>query len=147
MSSLSAVSSQSQWQTARVFISSTFMDMHSERDVLIKTVFPVLRERCRHHKINLFEVDLRWGITQQEAESNRSLQLCLEEIDRCRPFFVGMLGNRYGFVPSSYNSAVATAPTFDWLLKYPSGRSVTELEFAYGVFNAEPKAYENEIKA
>ncbi|MGO9468307.1 MAG: DUF4062 domain-containing protein [Isosphaeraceae bacterium] len=33
------------WQTAKVFISSTFRDMHAERDHLIKVVFPELRER------------------------------------------------------------------------------------------------------
>jgi hypothetical protein len=32
------------WRTARVFISSTFADMHSERDALVQTVFPLLRE-------------------------------------------------------------------------------------------------------
>lgn len=32
------------WRTARVFLSSTFLDMQSERDVLIKVVIPVLRE-------------------------------------------------------------------------------------------------------
>jgi len=32
------------WRTARVFISSTFRDMHAERDHLIKVVFPELRE-------------------------------------------------------------------------------------------------------
>jgi len=33
------------WKTARVFISSTFRDMHAERDHLVKVVFPELRER------------------------------------------------------------------------------------------------------
>jgi hypothetical protein len=30
------------WQTVRVFISSTFRDMHAERDHLVKIVFPAL---------------------------------------------------------------------------------------------------------
>jgi len=34
------------WQTVRVFISSTFKDIHAERDHLVKVVFPELRERC-----------------------------------------------------------------------------------------------------
>ena len=33
------------WKTVRVFISSTFRDMHSERDHLVKHVFPALREK------------------------------------------------------------------------------------------------------
>jgi hypothetical protein len=38
------------WKTVRVFTSSTFRDMHAERDYLVKVVFPALRERleqCR----------------------------------------------------------------------------------------------------
>jgi len=34
------------WRTARVFISSTFRDMHGERDYLTKVVFPELQDRC-----------------------------------------------------------------------------------------------------
>jgi hypothetical protein len=52
-----------------VFISSTFRDMHGERDVLTRFVFPELRARGRKHFLNIQEVDLRWGIT--EEESNR----------------------------------------------------------------------------
>jgi hypothetical protein len=32
------------WERAAVFISSTFNDMHAERDYLVKNVFPKLRE-------------------------------------------------------------------------------------------------------
>jgi len=31
------------WKTVRVFISSTFRDMHAERDHLVQVVFPKLR--------------------------------------------------------------------------------------------------------
>ena len=33
------------WRNARVFISSTFRDMHGERDYLTRYVFPELQER------------------------------------------------------------------------------------------------------
>ena len=36
------------WKTVRVFISSTFRDMHAERDHLVKVTFPALRERRLH---------------------------------------------------------------------------------------------------
>gem|GEM_PF-2949005 len=36
----------STWQTVRVFISSTFRDMHADRDHLVKVVFPPLRQWC-----------------------------------------------------------------------------------------------------
>jgi hypothetical protein len=43
----------------RVFISSTFKDMHAEREHLVTIVFPELRERLG---LEFFDVDLRWGV-------------------------------------------------------------------------------------
>ena len=68
--------------------------MHSERDWLARMVFPELRERCARRGLYLVEVDLRWGVTEEEEKQGRVLELCLEEIDRCRPFFLGLLGSR-----------------------------------------------------
>ena len=84
------------WRTVRVFISSTFRDMHAERDHLVKVVFPELRERMAGRHLHLVDIDLRWGITEEEAEQGKALEICLEEIERSRPFFIGMLGERYG---------------------------------------------------
>jgi len=41
------------------------------------------------------DIDLRWGITNEQAENDKVLDLCLEQIDECRPFFIGILGERY----------------------------------------------------
>ena len=117
-------------RVARVFVSSTFLDMHGERDVLTRKVFPELRERCRRRRIKLHEVDLRWGVTEEEAVSGSSLEICLSEVDRCRPFFIGMLGQRAGRVKESYQSL--DAPQYKWLETYPTHRSITELEMHYG---------------
>src|SRR5436309_7629919 len=87
------------WRTVRVFISSTFRDMHAERDHLVKVVFPALRERLLPYRVELLDIDLRWGVTREQAESEQVISLCLEQIDQCRPFFLGLLGQRYGWVP------------------------------------------------
>ena len=87
------------WQTVRVFISSTFRDMNAERDHLVRVVFPELKERMTKRRLYLVDVDLRWGITEEEAEHGKVLEVCLDEIERCRPFFIGILGERYGSVP------------------------------------------------
>ena len=42
--------------------------MASERDVLVKKVFPELRERLLPYRIKLVDIDLRWGITEEQAE-------------------------------------------------------------------------------
>jgi Domain of unknown function (DUF4062) len=39
------------WRNVRIFLSSTFRDMHAERDYLIKVTFPALRERRSHSVI------------------------------------------------------------------------------------------------
>lgn len=120
-----------QWRTARIFISSTFLDMHGERDLLTRHVIPELRERCRAKRIHISEVDLRWGITEEESNHERQLESCLSEVDRCRPFFIGLLGKRYGYTPKEYR-VFSGDPKLDWLKTYPAGRSVTELEMHYG---------------
>jgi len=38
------------WETAHIFISSTFNDMHAERDYLSKCVFPERAEWCKCRK-------------------------------------------------------------------------------------------------
>ncbi len=84
----------------RVFISSTFVDMQDEREQLIKHTFPQLRKLARERGVELTEIDLRWGITQQAAERGETIARCLGEIERSRPYFIGLLGHRYGWIPS-----------------------------------------------
>lgn len=50
------------WRQARVFISSTFRDMHGERDALTRTVFPELQERCNALRVRATPVDLRCAL-------------------------------------------------------------------------------------
>ena len=120
-------------KTIRIFISSTFRDMHSERDYLVKYVFPELRERCMKKNLYLVDVDLRWGVTQEEAEQGKALELCLDEIENCRPFFIGLLGERYGWTPEAYQ--LPDHPRFDWMKNFESGHSITALEIYQGVLN------------
>lgn len=119
------------WKTVRVFISSTFSDMNAERDHLVKVVFPELRERLERHRFYLIDIDLRWGVTRQEAENERVLGLCLRQIEEC-PFFVGILGARYGSVLSRITGK--TLRRYGWL-KQHTGKSLTEIEILHGVLN------------
>jgi hypothetical protein len=61
------------WERINVFISSTFNDMHAERDYLVKRVFPELTEWCEARKISLVDIDLRWGITAADSTSQAPL--------------------------------------------------------------------------
>lgn len=55
----SLVINRSGWRTVRIFVSSTFRDFHSEREVLVKQVFPDLRTWCENRTLHLIECDLR----------------------------------------------------------------------------------------
>jgi len=122
----------STWKTIRVFISSTFRDMHAERDHLVKVVFPELRERCEKRRLHLIDVDLRWGVTEEEAEQGKVLEIILDEVERSRPFFIGILGERYGSIPDDIPEDAKFA--HPWLQDYPD-HSLTALEIVHGVLS------------
>ncbi len=77
------------WRTVKVFISSTFKDMHAERDILSRVVFPLLREKLNPQFIDVQEVDLRWGISESQANNNRALGICLGQVLES-DFFIGL---------------------------------------------------------
>ena len=90
--------------TFRVFVSSTFEDFEAERNALEAYAFPALRERCEARGARFQAVDLRWGVSEEASRDQLAMQLCLQEIARCRqlsprPNFIALLGNRYGWRP------------------------------------------------
>ena len=91
------------WEPPRpvsVFVSSTFRDMQLERDAIHSTVLPRLRELADAYGTDVSVIDLRWGVDTSgttEAEQERKVvRACLGEIDRCEPFFLSLVGERYG---------------------------------------------------
>ena len=79
------------------FISSTFRDFQAEREHLVKKIFPKLSDECSARGTYFAPVDLRWGLTKQAAESGQVVRLCLDYVNDCRPFFICLLGERYGW--------------------------------------------------
>ena len=129
-----AKAAAAQDRVIRVFISSTFRDMMRERDLLVKRVFPELRRKCARRFVTFTEVDLRWGITEEQSAEGQVLPLCLAEIERSRPYFLGLLGERYGWIPDTIPPEVVQREK--WLTEHVADRtSVTELEILHGVLN------------
>merc|ERR1712226_1781020 len=95
-SSMSLISSHER-RVVNPFISSTFKDFFSERDHLVKHIFPELNSLCREHRTYFAPVDLRWGINKQDAKASQALRLCLELCLESQPFFICLLGERYGW--------------------------------------------------
>ena len=56
-----------------VFVSSTFDDMKAEREELVKRVFPEPRRRCDSRGVVWSEVDLRWGVTDEQKAEGKVL--------------------------------------------------------------------------
>jgi tetratricopeptide (TPR) repeat protein len=116
-----------------IFISSTFRDMHAERDLLRDVILPELQERLDGRRVLLELVDLRWGVDTTESETLRKnlrvLEVCFAEIERSRPYFISLLGDRYGWIPPQH--AVEDAAKEAGLKTPPTGFSLTELEILF----------------
>ena len=125
----------------RFFVSSTFEDMHAERDAIQLRVLPMLSRYAAEHGHGMDFRDLRWGINTQdekkEDKSGKVIKVCFEEIKRCRPYMVVLLGERYGSIPDStalprilkeMNNRADRTFTEEEV----AGKSYTELEILYG---------------
>ncbi|XP_064618005.1 telomerase protein component 1-like [Liolophura sinensis] len=122
------------WKTIRLFVSSTFKDMNSEREHLVKQIFPQLRQWCEGRKLRLIECDLRWGIPK-DSDTSKTLIGCLSQIDRCReenecPYFLCMLSERYGWCPQPTEVPDHIKTRYKWM----PGISVTSLEILTGAY-------------
>ncbi|MDI9408104.1 MAG: tetratricopeptide repeat protein [Candidatus Pacebacteria bacterium] len=144
-------------RSVRIFLSSTFRDFAAERNLLQSKVFPEIKHAMAKKGIDVTDVDLRWGVNESESQGGMALRICLDEIDKARPwkdgempkdpvarktaevlshrvFFVGMLGERYGWVPAEADNAYQDLlDDHDWLKPYQHKKSVTELEILHGV--------------
>lgn len=119
-----------------IFVSSTFQDMHFERDMLHSIVIPELTDYFAKKHLSIDLIDLRWGIDTSEDSSEQEntvkiLKVCFDEIERSKPFFIGFIGERYGWIPSSNDIESA-------ILGYHfdnEGRemSITEMEMLYAL--------------
>ena len=125
----------------KVFLSSTFRDMDAERDIIMNDVYPAVARQLAPHGIHIDFIDLRWGVSTRsvsEAErENHVLRECIDSIQSARPFFVGLLGNRYGWVPSQDSWDTIVGGMTDSEKQFinsdtAQARSVTELEILFG---------------
>lgn len=129
----------------RVFISSTFQDMKLERDYLLNKVFPKLQFEAKKRDVTVTPIDLRWGITEEESKSGKVIEICLQEIDNSRPFFIGLVGSRYGWCPplkeleKNENLKERWGKWLEEDLK--NGLSVTEIEMQFGALRSKIDTY------
>lgn len=117
-----------------IFVSSTFKDMQAERDALQQTVAPILNETARKYGKSISFSDLRWGVNTLDLDSEKGarkvLDVCLDEIDRCEPPMIVILGYRYGWIPSQ--DTLKNSVERKKLILQDLNMSVTALEIEYG---------------
>ncbi|HNP57997.1 MAG TPA: DUF4062 domain-containing protein [Gordonia sp. (in: high G+C Gram-positive bacteria)] len=120
-----------------VFVSSTFRDFHGERDVLAGVVRERLDERVKDLGCRVEVIDLRWGVdtegVDEEEAARRVVDVCLQQVARARPLFVGLVGERVGYVPDGVHARWVAAQAGVPADQRVEGLSVTELEFGFGM--------------
>ncbi len=120
----------------RIFLSSTFKDMNGERNYIIRRLFPKLRKVAAERDVIATIVDLRWGIPSEDIISGKVLESCFREIDNSIPFFIGLVGNWYGWVPRPVDIPDETLESYPIIEKYLRNQlSITEMEIQYGVLD------------
>ncbi len=138
------------WGARGLFVSSTFEDMHAERDFLQEVIFGELEDLLRSTKHRLEPVDLRWGIdtislptvpgreSPEDVEHQKQLAVltyCLDCVEKCQPFMLVFLGDRYGWIPPIERTRqAARSVAFRGSIE---DRSVTALEIEYGVLDSQ----------
>ncbi len=127
------------------FVSSTFRDMQFERDAIQEKVLPKLNAVARKYGQTVSFCDLRWGINTMDLDAEAGmrsvLEVCLDQIDRCEPPMIVLLGERYGSIPGT--DLIKEAADRKHLMLKDYELSVTALEIAYGALenkNSHPNA-------
>ena len=85
----------------QVFLSSTFTDTHSERNVLLKKILKDLRALAEPHGIEVSFVDMRYGVRDESTLKHMTWEECERELKRCREqstgiFFLSLQGSKCG---------------------------------------------------
>ena len=122
-----------------IFISSTFIDMQSERDMVQERVLPALREKARKYGDNVGVIDLRWGVDTSTLETEEGaakvLKVCLDEIDRSHPYMLIFFGERYGTVMREDQVKKSICGREDKYTTDDYVKSITALEVEYGALS------------
>ena len=104
--------------------------------------FPLLRKLAAERNVTLTELDLRWGITEDEAKNGKVVDICLREVENSIPFFIGIIGNRYGWIPKKEDIWEGTIDRYSQVDEYLKEHlSVTEMEMQFGVLQRKEKMH------
>lgn len=116
-----------------IFVSSTFSDMQAERDIIRQRVLPRLQRVASRYGEAVRIIDLRWGVNTtampEKQATEKIMDVCFEQIDKCNGRMLCLLGNRYGWIPEYDFNEINER----YGLNLSSRVSATELEIQYGI--------------
>ena len=105
--------------------------------MLVGGVRERLDESLRDLGCRVEVIDLRWGVdtvgVDEEEAARRVVDVCLQQVARARPLFVGLVGERVGYVPDGVHARWVAAQAGVPADQRVEGLSVTELEFGFGM--------------
>jgi hypothetical protein len=118
--------------------------MDAERDAIKFDVINRLNWHYRQKHLQFQAIDLRIGINTENASEEESenivLDVCLGNIEKSRPFFIALIGDRYGWIPpvERWEEIVGRLSAEKrQLLAGSRNCSVTEMEILYGAIGAD----------
>lgn len=137
------------------YVCSTPYDLEEERTFIAERIFPQLEELCRHRGTRFNPYDIQWRPDSLQAETGHLLQVNLDFIVKCSPYFLCLLGETYGphrvpdsgRLPESLHSMteetpwidrsymVAAAAGYKWIMKdVHQNCSLPEIEIIQAAF-------------
>lgn len=113
--------------------------MQAERDYIRKYVLPRLQEELLKKNIIVKIIDLRWGISEDDKVEDggfesKVLHVCSDAIKQSKPYFLALIGGRYGWIPSKelMNIAKESLSEHECDILSEEGISITEMEILLG---------------
>ena len=137
------------------YICSTPLEFTEERDFLAENIYPSIVEFAVRRGVLFCPTDLRWAPDNKVFCKGELLRLLLDSISKCSPFFICLLGERYGphrpeneppllqggtvqmdkLNPLDKNYLIAASATYSWLVQEDNQScSLTELEIIHAAF-------------
>lgn len=128
-----------------VYLATDCEDMKAERKAAHSITFPLLNIMLQKFRMCAILVDLRSGVTRPQTYNKSCLKIALDEIDRCRPFFLCFLGMRYGFVPFDMYETLNLPDNsqYSWIKQFPQTLSILHYEILHAVLNTTKPRFDN----
>jgi hypothetical protein len=128
-----------------IYLATDHDDMKAERKAAHTITFPLLNIMLHKFRLCAIPVDLRSGVTRPQTHCKLCLKISLDEIDRCRPFFLCFLGMRYGFVPFDMYETLSLPDNsqYAWIREFPQTLSILHYEVLHAILNTTKPRVDN----